>query len=117
MRGQRRDSGQATVEAIGVVVVLVLVTLLAVQGIAVAQAAAAAQEAARNGARALSQDRDWAEAVREQVPSGLTVTSLVPDVDSSRARMEVTVSAPLGLAGLTLTSVSLTRSAEFPVED
>jgi hypothetical protein len=110
------EGGQAAVELIGVVFVIVLVALLAIQGITVAQAASITQEAARNGARALSQGDDWRAVVRQQVPDGLDLKAARAAVDDGTARVRVTVSAPLGLAGLDLTDVAVTRTAEFPVE-
>ncbi|MFI6424187.1 TadE/TadG family type IV pilus assembly protein [Promicromonospora sp. NPDC050880] len=110
------ERGQAAVELVGVVFVVVLVALLAVQGIAVAQTASITQEAARNGARALSQGRDWEAVVRRQVPDGLDLRTVRGEVDRGSASVRVTVSAPLGLAGLELTHVSVTRTAAFPVQ-
>jgi hypothetical protein len=109
------EHGQATVELVGVVFVIVLVALLAIQGITVVQTASITQEAARNGARALSQGQDWEAVVRRQVPDGLDLKELDPDIDRGSARVRVTVSAPLGLAGVEITDVSVTRTAEFPV--
>lgn len=114
---QRRESGQATVELIGLVVAMLLVALLAVQGITVAQTASIAQEAARNGARSLSQGQNWEDVVERAVPDGLEVEDTDFDVDDRTARVRVTVSAPLGLAGMKIVDVALTRTAAFPVED
>ncbi|MGI5189398.1 TadE/TadG family type IV pilus assembly protein [Promicromonospora sp. CA-289599] len=116
-RGRGADeSGQATVELVGVVFAIVLVALLAIQGITVAQAASITQEAARNGARALSQGQNWRAVVERQVPDGLVLRSAEPDLDGNTASVSVTVSAPLGLAGMDITDVSVTRTADFPVE-
>ncbi|GAA2218354.1 hypothetical protein GCM10010413_04500 [Promicromonospora sukumoe] len=109
------ERGQATIELVGVVFAVVLVALLAIQGITVAQTASITQEAARNGARALSQGQDWEAVVRRQVPDGLELKELEPEIDRGSASVRVTVSAPLGLAGVEVTNISVTRTAAFPV--
>lgn len=113
----RRERGQATVELVGLVVAMLLVGLLAVQGITVAQTASIAQEAARNGARSLSLGQPWQDVVERAVPDGLDLRERTAAVDDGAARVRVTVSAPLGLAGIELVDVALTRTAAFPVED
>lgn len=116
---QRREPderGQAAAELVGVVFLTVLVALLAIQGITVAQAASITQEAARNGARALSQGQDWRAVVERQVPDGLDLRAERADLDGDTAHVLVTVSAPLGLAGMEITDVTITRTADFPVE-
>ncbi|MBO0608754.1 TadE/TadG family type IV pilus assembly protein [Myceligenerans salitolerans] len=110
------DRGQAAVELVGVVFVVLLVALLAIQGITVAQTASITQEAARNGARALSQGGDWLSVVENQIPDGLRLEDAEAATDDGTARVRVTVSAPLGLGEMTVTDVALTRSAEFPME-
>ena len=119
-RGRGPERGQASVELVGIVFMIVVVALLSIQGITVAQTASIAQEAARNGARALSVgDADWQSVVQRAVPDGLDLTEAQPDVDvdDGSARVRVTVTAPLGLAGMELVDVSLTRTAVFPIED
>jgi hypothetical protein len=113
----RRERGQATVELVGLVVAMLLVGLLAIQGITVAQTASMAQEAARNGARSLSLGQSWRDVVEQAVPDGLDLREATAAVDDETARVRVTVSAPLGLAGMEIVDVSLTRTAAFPVED
>jgi hypothetical protein len=113
----RRERGQASVELVGVVLATVLVALLSIQGITVAQTASIAQEAARNGARALSLGQDWDAVVERTVPDGLDLREARAVVDDGAARVHVTVTAPLGLAGAEIIDVSLTRTAVFPVEE
>ncbi|MFI9489487.1 TadE/TadG family type IV pilus assembly protein [Promicromonospora sp. NPDC052451] len=115
MPGDGGERGQAAVELVGLVFALVLVGLLAIQGITVAQTASIAQEAARNGARALSLGQDARAEVERSVPDGLDVREVRPVVDDGTARVRVTVSAPLGLAGMTVVDVALTRTAAFPM--
>jgi hypothetical protein len=113
----RRERGQASVELVGVVLAIVLVALLAIQGITVAQTASIAQEAARNGARALSVgDAGWNAVVRRSVPDELELREPRAVVDEDGARVHVTVVVPLGLAGAEIVDVSLTRTAVFPVD-
>ncbi|MEU4364958.1 TadE family protein [Promicromonospora sp. NPDC023987] len=111
----RRERGQATVELVGLVVAMLMVGLLAIQGITVAQTASIAQEAARNGARSLSTGGDWQDVVDQAVGDEL-VHDLTAAVDDGTASVRVTVTAPLGVAGMDLVDVSLTRTAAFPVE-
>lgn len=115
--GPGRERGQASVELVGIVFTVVLVALLSIQGITVAQTASIAQEAARNGARALSLGQDWQAVVERTVPEGLDLREADPVVVDGSARVRVTVAAPLGLAGMELVDVSLTRTAVFPIED
>lgn len=112
------EYGQAAVELVGVVFTVVLVAVLAIQGITVAQTASVAQEAARHGARALSLGQDCRAVLAEHVPDGVTIvdadtTCTVSDDDAVAA---LTVSVPLGLGDVAVTEVVLTRSAEFPVQ-
>ncbi|GAB4084442.1 hypothetical protein GCM10028784_10720 [Myceligenerans cantabricum] len=113
----RHEHGQAAVELVGVVFAILLVAVLAIQGVTVAQTASISQEAARNGARALSQGHDWESVVENQIPAGLELEDVEFDDGDGTARVQVTVSAPLGLGEMRVTDVSLTRSAEFPMED
>jgi hypothetical protein len=115
--GPGRERGQASVELVGIVFTIVVVALLSIQGITVAQTASIAQEAARNGARALSLGQDWQAVVERTVPEGLALREADPAVADGAARVRVTVAAPLGLAGMELVDVSLTRTAVFPVEE
>lgn len=115
--GPARERGQASVELVGIVFTIVVVALLSIQGITVAQTASIAQEAARNGARALSLGQDWQAVVERTVPEGLDLREADPVVVDGAARVRVTVAAPLGLAGMELVDVSLTRTAVFPIED
>lgn len=111
------ERGQASVELVGVVLATVLVALLAVQGITVAQSASITQEAARNGARALSQGReDWRDVVEHHVPDGLDLRAIEAESDGDTARVRVTVSVSLGLLGIQISDVAVTRSADFPVD-
>lgn len=113
----RRERGQASIELVGVVFVVVLVALLAVQGITVAQVASITQEAARNGARALSQGRgDWQAVVEHHVPDSLDLRASEAEADGGAVRVRVTVSAPLGLLGTRVADVAVTRSADFPMD-
>lgn len=111
------ESGHAAVELVGVVAAVVLVAVLAIQGITLAQTASVAQEAARHGARARSLDQDWQAVVNRVVPDGFDLEEARAAVDGGTARVHVTVSAPLGVAGVELIDVPLTRSAEHPVQD
>ena len=55
---------------------IVLVALLSIQGITVAQTASIAQEAARNGARALSLGSPAGPAIADSLPGAVEVASV-----------------------------------------
>ncbi|MGO1318552.1 MAG: hypothetical protein ACTMIR_16205 [Cellulomonadaceae bacterium] len=114
MRARVRDQGQVAIELIGVVVLLVIVAVVCVQGVAVAQIGSVAQEAARDGARALSQDRDYRSAVDAKLPDTAQVRDLRGETSASAAHVELTVSIPVGLGPWTFHDVTVTRQAEFP---
>ncbi|WP_418277921.1 TadE/TadG family type IV pilus assembly protein [Isoptericola jiangsuensis] len=114
-REDRREVGQAAIELAGAVFLLLLVTVLAIQGVLIAQGASVAQEAARNGARALSQERDWRQAARDSVPDGWDIARLDASTGGDRARVETVLSFPLGIAGIHITNMRITRDAEFPL--
>ncbi|GAA4725257.1 hypothetical protein GCM10023216_14470 [Isoptericola chiayiensis] len=110
----RGDEGQAAIELAGAVFVLLLVTVLAIQGILIAQGASVAQESARNGARALSQERsDWRRAAQESVPDGWGIVRIDGSRPGDRARVVTELEFPLGVAGIHVTDVRITRDAEF----
>lgn len=115
--GARRGSderGVLAIELIGFVAVTLLVLTLALQGIFFAQTHSAAQEAARNGARALSAQENHYQAATDSLPDWAQVVS-VNSSTHGEARVEVTVRVPLGLPGITSERVTITRDAVFPM--
>jgi len=109
----RSDRGSMSVELIGFVPVLTLVTLLLVQGFLAAAAVTSAQQAARDGARAASLGRDVSLAVDDQIPSWVTLENLDRYACSGEC-VAVEVRIPIGIPGITVQDLTVTRTAEFP---
>lgn len=116
--GRDREAGQAVVELVGFVFLALLVTMLAVQAILALQAASAAQEAARNGARAMSLGQDWRRVVDETLPDWAQVDVVDPaGSNDDTARVRVAVRVPIGLRSITNASVRFERTAQMPVQE
>jgi hypothetical protein len=94
------DRGQASVELIGVLPLLVVVAMGLGQALAFGSARESAKSAAHAGALAIAQNRDPNEAVRSAVPD-LARARLVSQIDGRRVRVLVRPKAVVpGLAGL-----------------
>lgn len=113
------DRGSTSIELVGVVTMLVIVTWLCVQGLAITQVGSSVEHAARDGARAGSiPGRSVTDAVEAQLPSWAQVESIrtgsdaVPGCAGSCVRVEVSV--PISLPGITVTSFRVARDAEMP---
>jgi hypothetical protein len=99
---------------------LVLVTILCVQGFLAAATASTAAKAARDAARAAMRDGMGAgyAAAQQTLPDWADLRSVtwggaaVPGCSGTCARVEVAV--PLVVAGFSSGSVTLSRSAELP---
>ena len=78
----RREHGQAGIELLAILPLLVLLAAVGLQALAWARAGVAAQAAAAAGARALSRGDDAAAVTRDALPAGL------------RRQARVTVAAP-----------------------
>ena len=113
-RAGGHDAGQASIELIGVVTILLVVTLLCVQGLFVAQVGAVAQQAARDGARARALGQDPAAAARRQVPGWATVESIDVEAVGGADRVHVQVRVPIVLPGITSSSFVVGRDAVLP---
>jgi len=110
----RGDEGTAVVELVGVVTMLLIVTMLCVQGLFISQVGAVAQQAARDGARAHAVGHDPETAAREQIPGWATVESIsVTDAGDAR-RVAVTLRVPIVLPGITSQSFVVSRDAVLP---
>lgn len=112
----RDERGAVAIELIGYVFVVVLVALLCVQGLWISQAGSAAQAAARDGARAAVSGRSAYVAVHDQVPDWLRVHDVVASSSATATRVTVTVEVEIGLPGMRLDTVTLTRDATMPRE-
>ncbi|GAB2451675.1 hypothetical protein GCM10007967_02120 [Xylanimonas ulmi] len=115
MRRRPGQAGQAVIELVGFVFLVVLATLLCVQGVFAAQAASAAQEAARNGARALSLGQDWRAVVDETLPDWARADVVEGGADRATARVRVAVRVPIGLRQITSGDLRFESSAQMPV--
>jgi len=102
-----------TVELIGFVPVLTLITLLLVQGFLAAVAVTSAEQAARDGARAASLGRDVNTAVDAQLPSWVRLERLDRYACAGEC-VAVEVRIPIGFPGITVRELTVTRTAEFP---
>ena len=108
-----RDRGSMSVELVGFVPALVLITLLLAQGFLAAAAVSATQSAARDGARAASLGQDVHAAVHAAVPDWIRVEG-IDRYACDGACVSVEVRIPIGLPGVTSSNVTVERSAEFP---
>jgi hypothetical protein len=105
------------IELVGMVPLLVLVTILCVQGFLAAATAGAAQKAARDGARADVMGNSGPAAARDSLP-GWVGESRVYQGSAAKAscggvcyRIEVEV--PLVVPGLSTSLVTISRTAEM----
>src|SRR4051812_19637670 len=73
----RREHGQAGIELLAILPLLILLAAVGLQALAWARAGVAAQEAAGAGARALTRGDDPAAAARAALPAGLRVRARV----------------------------------------
>jgi pilus assembly protein CpaE len=95
------DSGQASVEFVGLLPALAVCLILAAQGVAAAWALWAAGNAARAGARAEQVGTDAARVARQALPGLLRDGARISDDDGIR----VSVRVPGLLPGVTMPTV------------
>jgi hypothetical protein len=113
------EAGQSTFELVGYVMIVLLVTVVCVQGVYVSQAAATAQQAARDGARAYTLGQSVETAVASQLPDwieaeGTPKTTYDPKTRS--VKVEVKVNVPVMAGNRQVGTVTMTRSAVMPTE-
>jgi hypothetical protein len=116
-----RDRGSAAIELVGFAFMLTIAACLCVQGLYVSQIGAAAENAARDGARTASLGGDAGDvtnAVNRQLPSWARIEALRvgPDAKAfcSGSCVQVEVRVPIGLPGITSSSITVARTAELP---
>jgi TadE-like protein len=119
-RTSRGEGGSVAVELVGIIPILVLVTILCVQGFLAAATASTAAKAARDAARAAMRDGPGAgyAAAQQTLPRWADLRSVqwggaaVPGCSGTCARVEVAV--PLVVNGFSSGNLTLSRSAELP---
>jgi pilus assembly protein CpaE len=109
--GARGESGQASVELIGMLPFLVLTALLIWQLLLVGYAATSAENAARAASRVESRGGDGEKAARRVVGSPLR-DGIETRIEGTKARVRVRV--PLLVPGLSDDAITVTRDAELP---
>lgn len=118
MSRRRADRGSMAVELVAVVPLLVLVTILCVEGFLAASAAGAAQKAARDGARAATLGQDGAAAALASLPgwvrSPRVTTGAAAEPGCAGTCFRVEVEVPLVVPGFSTGLVTVARSAELP---
>lgn len=105
----RRDSGSAAVELAAAVPVVILVMAAVLQAVAVISASSAANQAARDGARAVSLGGSATVAVDDSLPEGIDDARVVLRGDGS---VEVQVDAVRVVPFVP--TFTVTRSAVMP---
>ncbi|NLT55770.1 MAG: pilus assembly protein [Actinomycetales bacterium] len=113
------DRGSISVEFVAVIPLLIVVTVLLVQGLLAASVVNDVTKAARDGARAASRGGDGAAAVRAQVPDWVRVEEVRIGPGAVTGCMgvcsAVRVSIPLGYPGvMEISRIQVTRTADFP---
>jgi hypothetical protein len=113
-----RDDGSMAVELVAVVPLLVMVTILCIEGFLAASTAAAAQKAARDAARAESLGRDGYAAAAASLPSWVgdeTITrGSAAKPGCAGVCYRVSAEVPLVVPGFSSGMVTVSRSAELP---
>ena len=114
-RLRRREDGQAAVSMAAFVPVLVIFLVLLVQGIAAVSAVSELRDAARDGARALEENRAPRPAVMASLPDWIDVTSVST---CGRGCVNVRARIPLGIPSIVeVTRVSISAEATFPTRE
>jgi hypothetical protein len=101
VRGMRASSGQAAVELVALLPLVVAVGLAILQALAAGVAVELAGHAAQSGAVAIAEGRDGAAAARAALP-GWTHARLHVEVDGTRVRVRVMPPSLLPGAGARL---------------
>lgn len=115
MRRARQDAGSLSVELVAVVPLLLVVTLLCVQGFGAVSAVEATQRAARDAARAASLGEDPAAAARADLPPAAELRRVSTGGSCGDVCVRVDVEVPLGVPGvMTLARLPLSRTAAMP---
>jgi hypothetical protein len=119
LRQAGRERGALSVELVGIVPLLVLITLVVVQGMLAVTTVSAVQQAARDGARAqMTGQRAVADAVHDQVPDWITVERISTGTDAVAGCpghcVSVEARIPIGIPSFSVDTVTVRRTADFP---
>ena len=110
-----REDGQATVELVGFVLVLMLVASLCVQAVFLTQSVSAAQQAARDGARGYALGyHDVRHEVERSLPEWAVVDDVRTTLPGDSVRVEVALRVRLVVPGMTFDELVVTRDAVMP---
>jgi pilus assembly protein CpaE len=109
-RGRRRDTGQATIELVGLFPLLLLILLFIWQAALMGVGAHYAANSAQEGARAAAVGGDVTAAARAAVPESFAATMRV-STDPGTGTVTVTIRPPLFLPGARPLDVDLTASS------
>jgi Flp pilus assembly protein TadG len=108
-----RESGQASVELVAVIPLVVTVGFVVFSFMAAAAAEELAAQAAKAGAIALLQDRDPTEAARAALPGGSRRAALV-SVDGRRVTVRIRPRGPIGPINDRLTARAAANAGPEP---
>jgi hypothetical protein len=112
-RGLAGDSGQASVELVAVIPLVVTVGFVVFSFMAAAAAEELAAQAAKAGAIALLQDRDPTEAARAALPGGSRRSAQIK-VDGRRITVHVRPRGPIGPINNRLTARAAANAGPEP---
>lgn len=107
----RAQCGSVAVELMGLLPLLLLAGMAALQLLLVGFTVTAAENAARNGSRVLATVGDPSEAALRSLPDHLADDA---SVTSGGERVTVTVEVPVLVPGLSTSALTVSRSAELP---
>ena len=114
-RLRREQRGQSAVSMAAFVPILVIFLVLLVQGIAAVSAVSELRDAARDGARALEENRAPRPAVMASLPDWIDVTSVST---CGRGCVDVRARIPLGIPSVVeIIHVPISARATFPTRE
>lgn len=122
-RAAPSERGSVAIELVAVVPILVLVTIVLVQGWLMVSAVQSTTQAARDAARAAARGDDGAQAAQNALPDWVEIAAplsvgscTVAGLSAKCSRVEVRI--PYGVPGFVQAgSVAVVRTAEFPVSE
>jgi TadE-like protein len=117
MTGRRNERGSMAIEMVAMVPLLVLVTIVCVQGFLAVATAGAAQKAARDAARADLLGNSGAVAARASLPGWVgdvrVYSGSAAKASCAATCYRVDVDVPLGVPGFSISLFTISRTAEM----